>query len=94
VRFGGGVHVLVDLHRSRSMSTPFTRTPVAPASYEPSVPAGPLAATVLADALFRTTTGQPVPAELRGHPLPTIRAATAREGLEAIIRGPSAVTFA
>lgn len=54
---------------------------------------GPLAATVLADALWRATAGQPLPPELHAHPRPTMRADGARDGLEAIIRGPSAVSF-
>lgn len=52
-----------------------------------------LAPTTLAEVLQFIAAGAPLPDAVRPAPLPTIRAATAREGLEAIIRGPGAVTF-
>lgn len=64
------------------------------AAYIPPSPARTkLAPTTLAEVLSFIAAGAPLPDAVRPAPLPTIHAATARDGLEAIIRGPAAVTF-
>lgn len=52
----------------------------------------PLAATVLAELLWRASTGH-VPDGVHPAPLPAGRSAASRDGVEAMIRGPASVSF-